>query len=181
MSKSLYFFATKTDLALGLEIIEKNFSLRYVRFGLFDSPDAEIYNSAFDISNLGYSSKGDTVQDDRFLVVNQSTTLDIKEVPQRRGGVKYEISQYNNPNSIVFCPGGLYQSDFVVAGSLTTISTDSSILGLYKSFSSKLINGFKKVKGTRYYVSPEVLELYKTRRLITINVRQSPEYDLIID
>jgi hypothetical protein len=181
MSKSLFFFATKSDLLSGLEIIENTLSLKYVKFGLFDSPNAEIYYSAFDISTLGYSLTGDTVQDERYLVLNQVASIDTKEIQQRRGGAKYEISQDNNPNSIIFSPGGLYDNDFLVAGSISTNSNDSATLGVYKKFSALLTKGFKKVSGSRYNVGPEAMELSKVRRLVTIKTRQSQEFDLKIN
>lgn len=180
MPKSLYFFATKSDLSSGLQKIENNLTLKYVQFGLFDSPNPMIYNSAFEICTLGYSITGDTVQDERYLVFNQASSIDIKQIQQRRGGVKYEISQDNNPNSLVFSPGGLYDNDFIVAGSVSTNSNESETLEVYKKFTSLLTKGFKKVSGSRYYVGPEAIGLSNVRRLVTIKTRQSQEFDLKI-
>ncbi|MFC5530164.1 hypothetical protein [Cohnella yongneupensis] len=175
MSKEVLFFATKSDIMSGLQKIEGEYSLKYVRSGLFDNEDVKIYSSALEIEELGYNKSGNGLTH-AYLVMDQSTQLNIRNVPQQRGGMKYAIDQLINTESLLFAPGGLYGDGYLIFGRITTISSLPVGLNFFKEFTKKVTKGFIKIG--RYYVGPEAKLLSNERRLITININQSPEYDL---
>jgi len=144
MSKEILFFATKLDITEGLKSLESEYLLKYVRCGLFENENVEIYYSAFDIEGLGYSETG-SVSNQSYLVLDRNTQLNIRNVPQQRGGVKYAVDQMENKKSIVFSPGGLYGKDYIIFGRISTISSLPEGLKLFKVFTKKLTKGFSKV------------------------------------
>lgn len=178
MSKEVFFFASKTDLELGLSEVESGRQVKYARTGLFDDREVQVYMSFSEIVDLGVNRSGNH-QSESYLVLDQAVELQIREVPQSKGGVKYAIDQMNNTSSIVFWPGGVYKENFIICGHIATISNESLSLALYKEFSKKLLKGFKKVG--RYYLSPEAFKMKDSFRYITMNINQPTEYDLKLD
>lgn len=177
MPREVLFFATISDLMVGIQKIEDKYSLKYIRTGLFDEADNKAYDSALEIEELGYNKSGDGLAQS-YLVLEKSEHLNIRRVPQQRGGVKFAIDQQENSDALRFSPGGLYGDGFIIFGSITTMSTSEVGLKFSREYTRTLTKGFFKVE--RYYVGPEAKELSSQRRLITINIRQSPEYDLKI-
>ena len=177
MTKEVLFFATKADLMVGLQQIESKYLCKYVRSGLFDNDDIKLYGSALEIEELGYNKSGDGLAQ-TYLVLGQNEQLNVRRVPQHRGGFKFAIDQLENTESILFAPGGLYDEGYIIFGGITTISSEPEGIKFFKEFTKTMTRGFAKVG--RYYVGPEAKVLSNQRRLITLSARQSPEYDLKI-
>ncbi|WP_018756446.1 hypothetical protein [Paenibacillus terrigena] len=175
MSNEILFFASKSDIEAVLQNIESAYLLKYVRCGLFDNEYVKVYDSALDIEGLGYSESGN-VSNQSYLVLERTTPLNIRSVPQQRGGVKYAIDQMENKTSFIFAPGGLYRDEYIIFGRISTVNSVPEELKVFKEFTKKMIKMFSKVG--RYYIGPEAKLLSNERRLITINANQSIEYDL---
>lgn len=174
MSKEIFFFATKSDLIVGLNSFEESRLVKYVKTGLFDSRDVPIFMSSDDLGTLGVNLSGNH-QSESYLVLDRITNLEIREVSQSKGGIKYAIDQMANSASVAFWPGGIYKQDYLICGHLATISNEQASLELFKDFSKTLIKGFKK--SGRYYIGPEALKLDEKFRFITMNINQPTEYD----
>lgn len=177
MSKSIAFFAANEDLKAVAAAIETEQRLKYVLAGLFDTPDLSIAGSAKDVELFGIAQKGDQAQERSYLIAPASREINVREVPQRRGGVKYAIDQMQNPASVVIKPGGRYGDIAVISGQVGTAVDDASALELFKSFEREIKRRFSKVKS--YYVGPSAKELMDSGARLTASVRSPAEYDLI--
>ena len=179
-SKQIHIFATKKDLVESLGKIEAEREFTYYPCGLFDSPEVSKFKSLLEWQHLGIHKTKDHVTGDRFLVLNCQVALKIREVPQKKGGVKYAIDQLLNPSSIVFAPGGFYQDNYLITGHIGTASDDSDSIELYNFFCKRFTKGYSKVKA--WSVGPDALKLLgNSLRFITGSVSQNPIYDLSLE
>ncbi|WP_108670428.1 hypothetical protein [Peribacillus acanthi] len=177
MSKEVHFFATKADLEKGLKELTFTRNVKYVRTGLFDNKEVPIYTSFSEIGDFGINHSGNHISES-YLVLDQNIELQIREVHQQRGGLKFAVDQRINGSSIVFWPGGMHKENFLICGHISTSSKENISLELYKDFRKKVLKGFKKIGS--YYCGPEALQMKDKVRFITMGVHQDKIYDLKI-
>lgn len=177
-SKQFHFFATKSDQKQVLDVIESTGSLKYIRCGLFDSPEPIEYNSLIDWEGLGFNEFGDTAPATIFMVLGRHLEVKVRAAPQRKGGVKYPIDQLENQETIVFRPSGLYEETNLIAGNCGTAYGDNPIsLELFKLFRKHFVKKFTTIGN--YFVGDEAQKLMKEEtRMVTVGVRSPREYDL---
>jgi hypothetical protein len=170
------FYATKQDLSPGLQRIESEVIFQYVLRGMFSSPTPTIYFSVFDIPDLGVSRYGNAIGDDVFLVMEAGTEITVEEVPQRKGGILYDIGLMENPTAFGFQPGGQFGDKTIILGCVATATGNPTSLARSKWFWRVLSKGFKNVHG--YYVGPEAYKLLEQRWRLTSATQSPPEFDL---
>ena len=174
-------FATRSDLMPGIEWIESQEDLHYVRAGLYNKDEINelnVLDSLGNVNEIGYNTTGQYVTGTQFLVVEKKYKIRIEKVKQRKGGYLYAVDTLKNPHSIIFQPNGMYQDSYLIKGTIGTVSESKKSIELYKFFSKGIVKGFTKIKGL--YVGPEAMKLMESGvRLITMHVQQSPEYDLV--
>lgn len=176
-SPQAHFFATRRDLEPGIQRIEAARALKYALCNLYEANAPKTYGSLLLVEDLGVSGTGDNARSPAYLVVTASESFHIEPVPQRRGGLRYSLSQQGNPRSIVVRPGGLYQDRCLVVGNVGTVSEHPDAVSLYREFLRELMRGFKKIRS--YLVGPDALGLMdEGKRLVTMGVDEPPEYDL---
>ena len=176
MSRRCGFFATRSDLLSLFERVEAKASLHYVRTGLFDNKSMKRIVSARYIEHLGIALVGDRNHVPSYLIINAKSRLDIREVPQRRGGVKYAVDQRKNPKSIALNPGGEFDGGAIIEGQVGTVSRDSDSLSLFTLVSKELKREFTIINGM--YIGKEAIKAMDSGVRLTANVRSPPEYDL---
>jgi len=179
-SKQIMFFTLLVDIEHILREIEATVDVCYYKTGLFDSKNIPIYNSIFDSPNIGIAISGDWNRIDNYLVSKIKTSLNIREVPQRTGEIRFAVDQMKNPKSIEMKLGGIYpkKENVIVAGRIATISEDSDSNELFKLFSTKIKKSFKKI-GT-FYVGKMAAEKLKTGWRLVTNEKSPREYDLAL-
>jgi len=172
------FFALLEDISPILTIVEKTTDLKYYRSGLADNNDVINYMTMFDIPNIGFTTSGDWNRIDSYLILKKTTPLIIRDVPQRRGGVKFAVDQLLNPKSIEFKLGGIYKdlSNVIVASRVATASEDQDSLELFKLFSLKIKKEFKKFGA--FYVGKNAEEKLKLGWRLVTNEKLPKEHDL---
>lgn len=175
-AKATYIFATRNDLEPGIKEIEARRDLKYVLMGSFDSPNIEVTHSALEIADLGIATKGDNVHENSYLVTDAADQVEIREVPQRRGGIRYIVDGMANPRSIIFRPGGVFTNICIIRGEIGTNAADRSSVDLYKDFVAQTTKGFKKVK--MYFIGPEAEKLSRGRMRLTHSVHAPSDTDL---
>lgn len=173
------FFLVFEDVEELFREIESFIDIRYYKAGLLDNNSIIVYNSIFSLPNLGIAVSGDWNRIDTFLVLKAKTNLNIREVPQKIGGMKYVVDQMSNQKSVEFKLGGIYPSidNVIVAGRVATISEDNDSTELYKIFSTKIKKAFKKI-GT-FYVGKVAEEKLKSGWRLVTNEKSPREYDLV--
>ncbi|NLD46606.1 MAG: hypothetical protein GX660_05330 [Clostridiaceae bacterium] len=177
MSKQIHIFATKSDLIPGIKLVESQREIRYVLYEDFSSSCVPYIDSLLNYEKLGINHTGSHTTGDMFFVLDKKNTLNVEKASGFFGLAKYSFNQLNNPDSIVFQPGGLYKNKHLICGHIGTASDSRESLDLYRQFSKTIIKGFVKVKS--YYVGEEAYKMLEGgERLITIGVNSPREYDL---
>jgi hypothetical protein len=169
-------YATRADYEPVLQTVEAQRRLKYVQCGMFSSPHLPTYYLGVDIPHLGVAITGIAVQEDNYVVLDASIEPYIRKVELYKGGVRYTTSQGDNPTSISFQPGGIYEGCCLIKGDIATISRDAASLSLYRLF----VRAFKKtfVAIDDYWLGPEAFELFQAGMRFTDDVRSSSMYDL---
>jgi hypothetical protein len=177
-SKQTMFFLLLEDITHILQDIEAVVDIRYSKTGLFDSNSIPEYNSIFDTPNPGVTYSGDWNRIDSYLILKKKTPLNIREVPQNKGGIKFAVDQMINLKSIEIKLGGVYQTkqNIIVAGRIATISEESDSNELYKLFSTRIKNEFKRI-GT-FYLGKKAEEKMKAGWRLVTDEGSPKEYDL---
>lgn len=173
---STCFYATKSDLQSLLSPIEAQRRLQFVTTGLFDTPNVRSKASLLEEPHLGVVTNGDPNQEPRFLIADRDVVINIREIPQRRGGVKYAIDQQSNPQTVAFAPGGCHELSYLLAGQVGTFSADISSRALYELIRHEIRRQFAKVKAV--YVGQEAEALLDAGWRLTANFKSPSMYDL---
>lgn len=176
--KQTHFFATKEDLTMWIQNIESLRNLQYAKSGLFDDPDPVVYGSFLDFEGLGINARGQaTTGDISFIVLDKTTSVGVKTVPQVDGSKKYAIDVRANPASIDFSPSGFYDDNTLIAGNISTISTDSESIEIYSLFRKILLKNSTQVGYAR--VCTDALKFMTGGgRMVTMGIDSPPGYDL---
>jgi len=168
------------DIEKTIRDFESLIEIQYYRTGLLDSKNIPTYNSLFEAPNIGVALSGDWNRVDNYLITKKSTQLNIREVPQRTGEIKFAIDQMNNPKSIELKLGGIFKEkeNVIVGGRIATISEDSDSLELYKLLSTKIKKEFKNIGA--FYVGKSAEEKLKIGWRLVTNEKSPKEYDLAL-
>jgi hypothetical protein len=87
-----YFFATAYDLLLVFCRVEAKREVRYTLMGLFESRSSEVFKRGEQLPSLRLPPEGpSTVCCSAYLVTPADVRVNIREVPQRAGGVRYVV------------------------------------------------------------------------------------------
>ncbi|WNJ17193.1 hypothetical protein [Pontibacter sp. G13] len=166
--KQVIFYLRISDLINGLELINSAKSFVLVTAGLRDYALPEFH----EINEIKSVTTGDWNLNHKYLLVPSKDSVNIRNVPQKKGGIKYAIDLKENREACVLIPSGIWQSDNVIAGKIGILEKsdfNESILGSFESF---LKNNHLRKKGI--YVSSS---LSKGLRLVT-SISQPTVYDL---
>jgi hypothetical protein len=177
-SKAKYFFATRDDLIIVLQAVEARYALKYIECGLFDAADRPVFNSFIEMKNFGIAVEGDSNAESNYLVLHSEATLQVREVPQRRGGIKYAVDQQLNPKSITMKPAGRYGDSAIIAGMVGTVHHDDSAEELLAAFFKAFKIHF--IKANSYIVGPKALKLLESGFRLTQSIKSPTNFDLIL-
>jgi hypothetical protein len=147
-SKGIHFFATAQDMAPGLEVLERHWSIKYVLCGLFPTPELHEYRSFRELPGFGISESGEEVGMPTYLIVSGEQAVTIRNVPQRRGGELYKVDNRVNPYLLGFAPAGEYRSSFLIPGTFAP-----GELAFYEWFRKIFSGRWAAIDG--YRVGPE--------------------------
>lgn len=176
MGKPIPFFATRNDLLAWLSSVSEDQRLAVTESGLFETP--EVTTVPLDsCSNIGISDTGNHISDKTYLIHRESRTIECREVPQRRGGVRYSVDQRLNPQTVGLKAGGTFGDDMVISGQLGLGTGDTESDELARMLLKALKKQFTKIKS--YYVGNEAASLLDSGARLTINSAAPTEYDLV--
>lgn len=169
------FYATSVDMEPGLAAIERSMAVEYVRAGIFSIKAPARFPSAMGIPDFGLFRNRRTAGQHNYLVVPAGAEIMVEEVQPRRGGVAYVVDHRANP-SVIFRPGGMFESKCLIAGEVGTPLTDDASLAIWKLFTKHFWREFVAVG--QYRVGPEALRLLHSGVRLTPDMSWSPETDL---
>ncbi len=173
-SDRIKFFVKKKELGELLDRVNIHFNIYYVKSGLFDSNIIEKLSTPITSNYLSSNINGDWVHNERFLILNKLDELIIRDIEQRRGGIKYAIDALKNNNSLLIVLGGEYDNKTIIASEIH-YSTKSDFT---KEFLKVFRNELKKntTKYSDWYVSNKI----ESSTRLTTSIDSPEEYDLII-
>lgn len=175
-SKSVYFFATHSDIGLVLCAAESQRRLQYTQAGMFDTRVPHTVLSYTSIPSLGYSLTGDSNLDPFWIITDADSTIRVAAVPQRRGGMRYRIDPALNPESVVMWPGGVYGESCIIAGQFATVMSNKTSLELQVLLSRALRERFVSIR--TYLVGPEAERCLDSGWRLAHGVKAASECDL---
>ena len=172
--RSIRFFATKKDLIEILTPIEKEYAISYIKMGMFDNKECIRYQSIVDAEKIGYTDSGFWLDED-YMILPKEQKVHIREVSQRKGGVKYFIDTEGNENGLVFGGiGGIYTKmpNTLIGGRFFIMGFpdfDEKAMELYKIICKHFRRNCKRVEGIS--VAKDALSLLKSGWRLTINAK----------
>ncbi|MBC7928242.1 MAG: hypothetical protein H7039_21565 [Bryobacteraceae bacterium] len=174
---SISFFATAEDIRPVLAAIESKYDLQYSECGLFQEEQRPIILSLSSLESLGTAATGDASHEPTYLVGHALAAINIRRVPQRKGGTRFAVDQLNNLGTIVFRPGGKYFDSAVISGLAGTVRDEPISKELLTAFSAEIRSRFTAVK--ECWVGPAALRNLREGARLTNAVTAQPEYDLV--
>jgi hypothetical protein len=126
--------------------------------------------------DFGVAVNGEHNLEARYLVADRVTPIEVRQVPQSGGGAKYAVDQKINPQTVVFWPGGIFDENCVIAGSVGTVSEGEVSLAIFSLFGIELRRQFKKIKS--YHVGRQAEELLDKGWRLTTGTTTPLLYDL---
>jgi hypothetical protein len=175
-NKQILIFSEISDIEPIFNEVEDCMKLHYFKTGLLDDSKIPHYDSFLKFPNLGFVSNGDWNHIDSYLAIPYEKNINVRDIPQKIGGIKYAVDQKINNESVFIKLGGIYNENILVAGVISTISEDEYSLKLFKLFSDKIKKRFSKI-GSFFVGNNAKIRLESGCRLVT-NEKSPSEYDL---
>lgn len=175
MAKEIYYFLEQEEIVQLVKMVSQEIEILFYKTGRFENMKEVSEVDLCNYEPLGLNSHGNH-QSESYLVMKKNLDLNIRKINQTSGKDAYFVDQQNNKDSVIFWPGGRYDSRHLICGHVGTISNTIISSEIMKVF-IKNVKKLCKHKVGKYYVSNNV-QLLKDTRLITININQSTEYDL---
>lgn len=176
VTKRIMFFADLEDIKPIIKEFELAYSAHYFKTGLFEESEIPHYDTALDFPNLGKVAYGDWNMIDNYLVLKKDIELNVREVLQRKGGVRYAVDQGENSNSVVFKLGGVFKEGIFITGQIATIHNDEHSKGMMNFLSRKIKKSFTKID--IYYLGKSAMSKFKAGWRFTESESSPKEYDL---
>ncbi len=167
-----HFFASDADLLPVIEQVERRHPIRYVVAGLFASSTPERVELGAVLTEGKYHNEVG------YLVTPAPFEVQVRPVPQCRGGVLYAIDELDNPSCITLRPGGMAGATVLLPGVVGTVSKGGPVVSLHRAFVSAIGKHFKRVQS--YWVGPAASKLLGQGVRLTISATAPREYDLAI-
>jgi hypothetical protein len=170
------FFATRNDLAPGLERLDSELRLKYVPY-LDPGPSPPAFSSLTEVPDLGVARSGDNMTGHCYFVVNAAAPVPILAVTEKSGKVQHMIDLDRAPPALILRTGGVFGERMLIAGNVGPVGEREESRALYRAFAPELLRGFVKIKA--YQVGPEAVRMLEAGwRLVTMSVRSPVGYDL---
>lgn len=180
--KQTMLFAIADDLYSILEESERAFEIEYVLMGSFENNLIIRYSSFQEIPAFGYTDWSSWAGlDHRYMIIRSGVPINVEEVPQRKGGVRFIIDPMRNPDVVALCTGGIYtkKENVIIAGTVTGSLPDLAFsVAVYKFVTSRIKKKFKRIGA--FYVGPKAEEKLREGSRLVTNERSPREYDLVL-
>lgn len=176
MARPTTIYATKDDITDWLTVPVSECGLAFTLAGSFSTPNVSTYVQLDAVPNLGFAMSGDQLREPIFLIHKRDMNVSVREVHQRRGGVRYLIDQRENPACVGVCFGGQYGDAFVISGQLGHGTDAPESKDLHQILLSRLRATFVSIKASR--VGRNAATMLDRGARLTINHAADPAYDL---
>jgi hypothetical protein len=170
-------FATKNDWIPILSDFEALLKVKYVLCGMFPNLEPVMYATSREIPNFGEPIWGNAVAEPHYLIMMEETPVYSESVRLNTGETRYVRDHGNNPESIVFWPGGVMEAHrAVISGEISKLSKLEFTEVLFRSLSKLIKKQFLSLDG--YRVGPEAASLRRKGYRLTLSIGSPSEFDL---
>ncbi len=177
--QGLLTFATKNDWFPVLSALEEKLEIKYVESGMFPHPTPKQYESFRELPKFGEAIWGEDAAEARYLIMKKNTPVSSRSVRLNTGETCYVTDHENNPESIIFSPGGILKTqNAVIRGEVSKLSTLAPAEEIFRTFSKLVKNHFPAIRAAR--VGSEARTLGNEGYRLTASVRSPVDYDLSI-
>ena len=174
--KQILFFASRNDIIAVLDRFDATGAVKYVPSGTISSPSCSGFDKGSSIPNLGTASNASAINSQTFLICTSDTEISLRPLADNDCRIRFAVDQLQNPDTIVFSPGGLWNNNILLSGRAGTVSQSRLSQDLMKRFQRALKADFQKVRA--FYVGPEAMESLKNGQRLTTAAQSPPEFDL---
>jgi hypothetical protein len=173
-------FATKTDWTPVLTSMEQILSVKYVESGMLPHQSPALYASFRELPEFCEAVRGDTVQEREYLIMKSDSVIYSRSVRLNTGEMRYVVDHGNNPESVIFRPGGIFKGqEVLVSGELSKLSSLPSTEEIFRALSKLIKKHFMAIKA--YRVGCEARSLKNEGYRLTSSIHRPIEYDLSLD
>jgi hypothetical protein len=173
-----YFFATADDLLTVFSRVEGKRDVIYTLMGLFESRPVEAFRGGEELPSLWRAPEGrSTVCCSAYLVTPAGVAVNVRQVPQRGGGMRYAVDQLANPDSMEINHGGRPEAGVLLAGRVSTCTGTNLSVALFRAYANAIARTFTHVKA--FWVGLEARELLAAGCRLTQSADSPIEYDLV--
>lgn len=146
-------FADPHGLVELLKGVEGGVALHYVLDTMSPSPELQILTDPNDVVGQGESLETYDLNP-RFVIVPVTDPLQVREIPQRKGGTLYRFEPAGW--FVTVSLGGIYQKEAVI-GTLFAALSNNETKGYFRRMQSHMKKYFHKIGGS--WVSPSAEEM----------------------
>lgn len=180
--KRIFFFATKRDILMVTNEVERKLAVTYVleHHDLYPEygDHAPKFDSAARIPTLGIATRKQTIACERYIVSEESMHVaPISRLVGEKHVTTYEMGSC--PDSISFNSGGMWNDRVLINGLVKTWSDSGSAQRLMRSFYSSIKKNFIRKVGS-YWVGPDAYQFLEDGGRLTLNVDADSSFDLKI-
>ncbi len=153
--KEIRFFATKADIEPVLIFVDSEVKMQVCLAGMFDNQIPITYAKLLDIPDYGYTFRGDWNTGNRYLLIPSGIPVNVREVPQVKGGIKFVIDPLVNLTSATRTLGGVFQTkpNIIVCGKMFESSGTEFGITVFKLFAKAIKKQFTLIDDS--YVGDE--------------------------
>ena len=172
--RSVNFYATGDEIRERLVAVESMYDVKYIRAELSDKPTPTAFTTINAIPEIGVSSHGDWTEPE-YLIVARHEDVIPRPIPQRTGGIRFEIHRDNFPKSLAFAPGGNFDGAHIM-GWFGPASHSDFALKLANSLKDLLLEGFEMIDDV--WISPRCKEMLLNGERLTPGIRWDRSADV---
>ncbi len=166
-------FATREDLLDLLEEVATTEPLKFVEFGLRDSPPL-VFHTPGELPGLGQPVGPTHPGNPRYMVLLESQELRLREVAQDRGPAKTKVDLRDHPGALVLAPGGVADGVLLYSELMAGLSS-SADMPLRQAFAAAL-SCLESASGFR--VGPAARALWEQGTRLVQSTRQPESSDV---
>lgn len=174
--KQILFFGLRDDTASMLQLVESMVAVKYVRMGQFLQDRIETFNHGCEIPKLGIATAESAISCESFLVCEKTTAINLRPLRGTGSSTIFAVDQLENPDTITFTAGGIWNEDIVLHGRIATASESQASQYLIRRFHSTLRKTFVKMRA--FFVGPKALTMLEGGKRLTISAQSPREFDL---
>jgi hypothetical protein len=172
------FFATPADMVPLLKRLEASAPLKFVATGNLTTRNRPIYLTSPEIPDVGIATHETGSLSVTYLVFHRDTKIPVHTFTGQNGEARWDLSNGDNNETVSLTMAGLWKSDIVLPGCMTTLHSTPVAQQLMKWFSAALRQQrFTKIQS--WWLGDEALAMLKDgKRLPTTAEQSPPDFDL---